>query len=461
LTARLVDRAGELARLDGCWARTLGGQPQLALVWGRRRVGKTFLLSHFVQGKRAVFFGATQQAQAIELRRLHEAVQRDLGAPAADLAGGGFASWEAALRFFAALADAEPLVVVLDEVPYLARSTPGFASVVQVVWDHLRPGTRLMLVLTGSAVGVIEEMLGARAALRGRPTLALRLDPLDPVAARAFLPRLAPSAFLEAYAACGGYPLHLLQWDQQTSAARNLLRLAATPGGLLLEDAAGILREELPESGGYPRILAAIGRGRTRYSEIASDADQRIEHALDVLVRAGFVRRSLPVGAPKGARADYEVGDTYLAFWFGVLYASIPDLEAGQGTSVLRRVEPLWQRHLGAVFEDAARRHARRLVERGALPDDLVVGRWWATTGEPCEVDVLGLRGSRTQLLGEARWQQRPLDGRDLEALRRKAPRVPRAVEQPVYALWGRGGVNVEVTRAGALGFDPAAVLGD
>src|SRR5262245_37672970 len=269
--SRLVDRAGELARLEECWARTLGGAPQLALVWGRRRVGKTFLLSHFVQRKRAVFFGATQQAQAIELRRLHEAVQRDLGAPAADLGGGGFASWEAALRFFAALAGDAPLAVVLDEVPYLARSTPGFASIVQVVWDHLRPGTRLMLILTGSAVGAIEQMIGASAALRGRPTLPLRLDPLDPLAARAFLPHLAPAPFRQPYAACGGYPLHLLAWDEQAGTAENLLALAAMPAGILLEDAAGMLREELSEWGGYARVLAAIGRGRTRYSAIASE----------------------------------------------------------------------------------------------------------------------------------------------------------------------------------------------
>jgi hypothetical protein len=289
----------------------------------------------------------------------------------------------------------------------------------------------------------------------------MRLDPLDLRAARAFLPRLEPAALLEAYAACGGYPLHLLEWDQRAGTRQNLLRLAA-PGGILLEDAAGILREELPELGGYARILAAIGRGRTRYSEIASDAEQRIEHPLDVLVRAGLVRRSLPLGASKGARADYEIGDVYLAFWFGVLYSSIPELEAGQGRAVFSRVEPLWQRHVGAVFEDAARQHAQLLVSQGALPhvpEDVVIGRWWATTGEPCEVDVLGLQGARTILLGEARWQQRPLDTRDLEVLRRKVTRVPRPVDQPVYALWGRGGVTPDVPRAGALGFDITAML--
>jgi len=445
--------------LEHAWGQARDGRPQLTVVWGRRRVGKTFLLSHFSRGKRAVFFGATQQSETVELARLLETVRRDLGEHVADLAGGGFRSWEAALRFFAALSADEPLCVVLDEVPYLARSTEGFASIVQVVWDHLRPGTRLMLAISGSAVGAMEQMVGPNAALRGRPTMQLRLDPLDPLAARPFLAHLAPDQFLEAYAACGGYPLHLLAWDQQLDTAQNLLALAASPGGILLEDAASILREELSDVGGYSRILGAIGRGRTRYSAIASEAQQRIEHPLDVLVASGLVRRALPIGAPKGARPDYEINDPYLSFWFGVLYSNIPEIETRQGESVLVRVSPLWQRHLGAVFEEAARAHARRLVERGELPAGLLVGRWWANSGEPCEVDVLGLLANRTHLLGEARWQQRPLDGRDLAALRRKANRVPQPIDSAIYALWGRGGVTPDVGRAGALGFDLEAVL--
>lgn len=445
--------------LAQAWSEAVAGRPQLVAVWGRRRVGKTFLLSRFVRDKRAVFFGATQQSEAVELTRLADAVRRNLGDPVADLAGGGFGSWEAALRFLAAVAVDEPLAVVLDEVPYLGRSTAGFASIIQVVWDHLRPGTRLMLAITGSAVGAMEHMLGAGTALRGRPTLQLRLDPLDALAARAFLPHLPPASFLEAYAACGGYPLHLLAWDERADRSANLLALAASPGGILLEDAAGMLREELSDIGGYSRVLGAIGRGRTRYSAIASEAQQRIEHPLDVLVAAGFVRKALPLGAPRGARPGYELADPYLAFWFGVLYSSLPEIEARQGPAVLARQETSWQRHLGAVFEEAARAHARRLVVRGDLPSDLVVGRWWASSGEPCEVDVLGLRGNRTHVLGEARWQQRPLDGRDLEALRRKVARVPQPTDAPVYALWGRGGVSPEVLRAGALGFDVGAVL--
>jgi uncharacterized protein len=456
---RLVDRKAEMAMLEGTWERATNERPQLAVVWGRRRVGKTFLLSHFTHDRRAVFFGATQQAETVELVRLVDAARRDLGDRAADLAGSHFASWEAALRFFAALATEEPLIVVLDEVPYLAHSTPGFASIVQAVWDHLPADSKLMLVLTGSAIAMMETMVGAGGALRGRPTLTLRLGPLEPIQAREFLPRLRPAAFIEAYAACGGYPLHLREWDETATTETNLVHLAATPGGILLEDAAGMLAEELPQAGGYPRILAAIGRGRTRFGEIAAESEQRVERPLEILARAGLIAKVTPVGAPKQARPSYEIADPYIAFWFSVLYSDISQIEAGQGTAVIRRRQPEWQRRLGAVFEDAARAHAARLAARGMLPEDLVVGRWWAIRGEPCEVDVLGLRGSRTALLGEARWQRGALGRRDLEQLKRKTARTPRPIEEPLYALWGRGGVQKDITQAHVLGFGPEDML--
>ncbi|HLQ33260.1 MAG TPA: DUF234 domain-containing protein, partial [Chloroflexota bacterium] len=253
--------------------------------------------------------------------------------------------------------------------------------------------------------------------------------------------------------------LHLHEWDQHASAESNLLRLAMSAGGILLEDASGILREELPETGGYAKILAAIGCGRSRYSEIAGLAEQRVDQPLDVLTRTAFVRRAVPVGAPKAATPLYELADVYLAFWFGVLYSEIPQIEAGQGRQVLKRVQPRIETHLGRVFEQAARDHACRLVDKDQLPSDLVVGRWWSSRGPSCEVDVLGLLGSRSYLLGEAKWQSQPLANRDLEALRRKVTYVPKPVDEPVYALWGRGGADPEVKRSGALVFSLEAML--
>lgn len=455
----ILGREAELAELGERWDAARRGEAQLVVLWGRRRVGKTFLLSHFVRDKRAVFFGATQQAEGVELRRFHDAIRRDLGPEATDLAGGGFTDWEGALRFAGALAREHALAVVIDEAPYLTRSTKGFASIVQVVWDHLPPGSRLMLVLTGSAVGTIQSVLGPNGALRGRPTLARRLDPFPAVQARVFLPHLEPTEYLEAYAACGGYPLHLRGWDEEATTEVNLTRLAATSGGILFEDAQSILREELPDVDGYARILAAIGRGCTRRSQIASEAAQRVDHPLDVLIRSGFVRRSVPLGAPRRSRPIYEIDDDYLAFWFSVVYSEVAHVGAGQGRAALKRRRQEWQKHLGRVFEELARDHARRRVAAGAWPEDMVVGRWWSASGPPAEVDVLGLRGSRSALLGEARWQARPLGARDLARLARKLSAVPRPVQEPLLVLWGRGGITEAAETRGAIGFGLSEML--
>ena len=386
---------------------------------------------------------------------MFEAAQRDLGAEVSDLSGGGFASWESALKFLAGQAAKEPLVVAIDEAPYLLQSTPAFPSIVQTVWDRLRTGTKLMLILTGSAVATVEGLMGAGAPLRGRPTERLRLEPLDPWAARRFLPRLSPERFVEAYAVCGGYPLHLLAWNEKATTEENLLRLAGSPGGVLLEDASGMLREELPDVGGYPRVLAAIGRGLTRFSEIASAANQRIERPLEVLLEAGLIQKALPIGAPKGARADYELNDPYLRFWFNVLYADRGLIEGGQGRAVMYRARPRFEAHVGRVFDRLARLHAQRLVEQGELPRDLVIGRWWATSGPPLEIDVLGLRGPRTVLLGEARWQRAPLSRRELHALIKKSERAPRVVDEPLYAFWSRSGATgLEATEARIFDLD-------
>src|SRR5262249_5861867 len=158
--------------------------------------------------------------------------------------------------------------VVIDEATYLMASTPGFGSMIQVVWDRLaaqaRPA-RLGLILTGSVLGLIEDALSHRGALFQRPTLRLALAPFGPAAAWEFAGAPDPVALLEAYAACGGYPLHLDAWDFARSTGDNLLALAGTAGGILLEDGSHLLAG-LADA--HQRVLIAVGEGRSRPSEI-------------------------------------------------------------------------------------------------------------------------------------------------------------------------------------------------
>jgi AAA+ ATPase superfamily predicted ATPase len=441
----IVGRTAELAELNAAWARAVGGRPELAVVWGRRRIGKTFLLSHFAGDKRAVYFTATRQdTDDRQLRRFAGALREQLEEDVRDLVPETFPAWEAALRFVAGLARTEPLLVVLDEAPRLTGGHADFADTVSAVWENHVRNQRLMLVITGSAVAVMEQMLGPQGGLHRRAGVERRMDPFPLAEARAFQPSLAPETFVEAYAACGGYPLHLSRWSPGLSTDDNLRELAFTPGGLLLRDAPDILSEDLDWRGGYERVLTAMAGGARRRSRIAGRAQQRIDYTLDRLRRAGYVRTVRSLGSTGSPDPLYEIADHYLAYWFRVLRDDADLIEGGQGQAVQRRVGGRWQSHLAQVFEAAARDHAGRLVAAGDLPPDTVVGRWWKD--ETVEIDVLGLAGDHPVLVGECRWQAGPLTVRDLGDLQRKAAHLPEPGGAGLtYAFWSRGGPDASL----------------
>ncbi|GAA0731520.1 AAA family ATPase [Dactylosporangium roseum] len=455
-----IGRANELAELATAWDRVVAGAPELAVVWGRRRVGKTYLLTHFAQNKRSVYFTATRQdTDDRQLRRFAEALREQLGDEVADLAPPTFPTWEAALRFVAGIARAEPLLVVLDEAPRLSGGHADFADTVSAVWENHIRNQRLMLVLSGSAVAVMEQMLGPQGGLHRRAGVERRMDPFPLTDARAFLPDLPPADFIQAYAACGGYPLHLRRWSAQRSTDENLDDLAFTPGGLLLRDAPDILSEDLDWRGGYERVLTAMAGGARRRSKIAGRAQQRIDYTLDRLRRAGYVRTVRALGTGGSPDPFYEIADDYLAYWFAVLRDDADLIDGGQGPAVRQRTSGRWQTHLARVFEAAARDHAQRLVAAGTLPSDTVIGRWWKD--ETVEIDVLGLTGDRPVLVGECRWQAKPLTQRDLGDLRRRAAHLASPGSAGLtFAFWSRGGVDETLTNHPEIrSFTPADIV--
>jgi len=460
----LIDRTTELTELQVQWNAVEGGAARLVVVYGRRQVGKTFLLSHFLERVRAtgvtsVFasgFGSASERQ--QLAGLAESLRRDLP-EAAGLVPVSFSAWADALQWLVALARTRPVLAVLDEVPWLVESTPTLPSLLQQAWDRIRMDgrpPRLLLVLCGSAVATMRRLLGGTGALYGRADRELQILPFDLPTAASVLSRSEPEQVIEAYAACGGYPLHLAAWDEDASTEDNLLRLAATSGSLLLRSGQRLLTD-IPHEGGYRRVLHAIGSGADVRAAIGRLADQRTERPLDLLLRTTLVRHRRPLGAPDRTPGRYEIADAYLRFWYDQLWADEELIEGGQGKQILARRRGRWERHLGWVFEEQAREHAVRLAQSGTLPSSAVYGPWWATRGPQAEIDVLGLVGRRTVMVGEAKWDRRPLHSREFAYLMERAKHAPDPVSDLVVAFWSRGGLSSQMH--GALGFTPADMV--
>ncbi|MGH9381245.1 MAG: ATP-binding protein [Thermoanaerobaculia bacterium] len=433
-----VNRESELEALQEWWQRP---GASLALLWGRRRVGKTALLHAFSQGRRTVFHTAAGRPVTDELRLLSEAASRTLEPGLRDLAGRPFLDWDDALEFLAGVAE-EPLLLVLDEFPELVARTPELPGILRAFWDRARSRTHLRVLLCGSAVRSMTAMQEERAPLYGRFDLALHLRPFRPHEAAPMLRRLPPADRALVFGLVGGVPLYLAWWDQGMSLRENLLRLACTPGGQLLTEGQLVLATEGDTSDLSSLVLRAIAAGRTRYAEIAQAVKAEPARTLERLIELGLVERMVPVTEREGRtrRRMYRLADNFLAFWLGVLDRYRSAIERGLGREVVATLIKDLDDYMGERWEAAFRQHLIHLAVAGELGADIVdIGRFWRDS-PPTEIDAVVLAGRRREavLVGEAKWAKRIDAARAVRQLELKAAALPRRAPELRYAVAAR-----------------------
>ena len=410
-------------------------------------MGKTALLQHFAADLPAVFHtGAGRPAEA-ELAALSRAAAPVLRHSTRDLAARPFADWEDAFETLAAAARSRRLLLVLDELPALEKTSPGLPSLIRAIWDRLQSQTKLKLLMCGSAVRVMEAMQEERSPLYGRLDLSLMLHPFGPHEAASMLPALRPAQRALVWGLVGGVPLYLRWWDQSASVRTNLLRLACTPGGQLLTEGQLVLATE-GEAGDLARqTLYAIASGRTKFNEIEQAVRADPGRTLERLVSLRLVERVVPVTEDprRTRRRIYGIADNFLAFWLGLLDRYRPEIERGLGESILPVLLESLDDHMGGPWEAAFRDHLRRLASRGELGEGVVaVGPFWTGAADPGEIDAVALAGRSKEavLIGEAKWRKR-VDARRIRGdLERKAARLPRLADAPGYAICAREGVD-------------------
>jgi AAA+ ATPase superfamily predicted ATPase len=379
-----IGRQRELAFLEELHA---SGKPELFVLYGRRRVGKTELLQQFCRGRRAVYFLAAQVREKDNLRAFRAALSEGLDDPLADSVE--LPSWSAALAFAAERAKGERLVVVLDEFPYLCEASRGLPSEVQRFWDTRGKTSTLMLVLCGSQVSFMErEVLAERSPLFGRRTGQRRLEALEPAETLAFFPRWAVRERLIAYAILGGMPAYLGRFDDRLPLLENVLKETLRPEAYLFDEVQFLLRSELTNPATYNSILAAVAQGAGKVGEIALEVGVDSTTAnkyLHVLRELRLVEREVPLTDPdplRSRRGTYRIADRFLAFHFRHIQPHLSLIHAGRGGRVLERlIQPDLARLYDEARVDLVLAHLRReaaeivgeeIVETGRAPGRFV-----------------------------------------------------------------------------------------
>ena len=460
-----INRQTELQLLEERYA---SNQAEFFVLYGRRRVGKTELLTQFCQDKRHVFFVADLDAEPVLRAALSAAVNAELLGPEA--ASAVYPSWQDIFLLLAHHARSERLVVVLDEFTYLVDAHPPLASTLQRVWDRDLAHSKLMLILCGSYVGMMEKaVLGYRAPLYGRRTAQYLLDPLCFHDARRFFPAYDLADQVRAFAIFGGIPAYLRVISASQPLLANVGQQVLTRGTFLYDEARFLLQQELREPRNYFAVLEAIASGRTRLNEIkqASSLDG-VTAYLNTLQGLRLVERTVPVTESqphKSRRGLYRLRDQFFRFWFRFVHPNRTLLEQGGAQIALDTlIAPRLDSFVAPVFEQICRQFLWRLGLASELPFlPLRIGGWWRANEEIDAVVV----GQDDALLVECKWTSRPIGVDILRRLERKASLVNRELDarRLFFGLCARSGFTPQVEEEAAqrddlLIFDLPRIVG-
>lgn len=446
-----VDRKEELSFLNNLLTRNRPGPAQLALMFGRRRVGKSELLLQWAAQSglpytywEVVKESATQQRSRLMAKLLNVPVQ---SAPV-------YRSWMELWDAAAPLLRGKRYILIIDELPYAVDADSAMLSALQNAWDQYFQKSEVAIVLCGSHVRVMETLFSRQSPLFGRMTGQWHLEPLPFSSLAEFFPKWDADARVAAYAILGGIPAYLNWLDPKLDLIGNIRQVMLNPGSIFLAEPAFLLYDEVREPNSYLAILKALGGGAHTLTEISDRAfipTKSVNFYLNTLQELRLVERRLPVTQSKDQRARsksgrYHLSDPYFRFYFQFLepFLSSAPFDVEQVIEAVRRN---LRSFVGvSAFEELARRWVFTQGKVGQLPfiPDEIGSHWSGRV----QVDVVALNWKTHDiLLGECKWGADRVDRQVIrELIEHKTPLVLRDLPnfgegwQVHYALFARNG---------------------
>jgi len=395
---------------------------EFAVIYGRRRVGKTTLIREFIKDKRALFFAASESTASNNLLSLSRCIGGKKNAPV-------FTDYENALTSVFELAEKERLIFVIDEFPYLAGAYRGISSLLQILIDHKKEHSQLMLILCGSSMSFMEnQVLGYQSPLYGRRTAQFKVLPFTFFESLPFFGDFEPIDKAVLYGATGGVPEYLSKVNPQKTVRENTIDLFFTPSGLFFEEPSNLIKQELREPSTYNVVIEAIASGASRLNEIATKCrieSNKCAKYLASLISLGLISKEYPFGETANKKSIYKLEDFMFRFWYRFVFPNMSAITAALGAAVYdNEVEGQLNAYMGLIFEEICKQWLFEMAKRGSLPFFIGnLGRWWGTnptTRAQEEIDIMAVHKSNA-LFAECKWKNADVGMDVYHELKRKS----------------------------------------
>ncbi|MCL2031770.1 MAG: ATP-binding protein [Methanomassiliicoccaceae archaeon] len=420
-----------------------------AVIYGRRRVGKTSLINEFIRrdNKKAIQFTATENTNAVNLSNFSKSIFSVFPRPPSL---GGLPSWEGAFDYIVEQAKEEKIILAIDEYPYLVKAYPPLSSEIQRYIDLTLQDIDIMLILCGSSMSFMEnQVLGYESPLYGRRTAQYKIRPLDYYDSAEFFEGTSQEDKLLGYAVTGGIPLYLNIVSEGDTVAAGIEEAFFATDGFLFEEPYNLLKQELREPAVYNAIIGTIAGGSTKLNEIADKIKEdksKVAKYISTLIDLGILEREVSMFAKNSRTGVYRIKDNMYRFWYRFVWDNIGLVESEHTHIYKEKVEPFIPDFMGHVFEDVCVQYLTRLNAKGRLPFTFdSIGRWWGgnpVTKKETEIDVVASSGNK-MIVGECKWKSKETGVDVYRDLRNKAAMF--ADKDIYYFIFSKSGFTKEL----------------
>jgi len=388
---RFIDRKRQMHLLKKAWN---SDSPQFIVIYGRRRIGKTRLITEFIEGKNGIFYIAEDENPKSQRKELKEHIAAYLDDDF--LKNNEFESWKSFFEYLKKVLPKEKkFYLAIDEFSYMVRSEKTIVSTLQKFWDTFLSKTNISLILSGSLFGLMEEkVLSNSSPLYGRRTRDILLQHMSFEDSTEFL-EMHFEDKIKTYMSIGGVPEYLLKARDHKEYNGFVMNEFLNKDGYFYREPYFILSQEFKTIKTYFSIIEAISKGNTRPTEIANHCgieSKNIYPYLENLIRLSFVERQVPI-TMENRSGIYQIKDVFFDFWFNFVHRYREKIER----DLTIHEEDDYNTYFGKRFEGLVR---DQLFHQ--FFDYPSVGRWWF---KDTEIDIVAVDEERKEIMfGECKW---------------------------------------------------------
>ena len=404
-----IGREKELKQLNAefsSWKRKTA-----VLVYGKRRVGKSTLLSEAAKSFEGVVINHMCVTSTFEgnMELIYRSVSEGLGLPNIR-----FGSLFEMMDYLKTLD--KKILLIIDEYPYLGRTKKKneVDSYMQAVIDRLPENVKL--VLCGSYITVMKELLKEGNPLFGRFSLIQHIRDFDYLDAAKFYPDLSVRDKVAFYAVFGGSPYVLENLDTALTIRENIERLLLPETGLVRSHIENVMLKEIQKTFDA-RIMEILGNGKKRYSEIrdkiANSETGLLDKQLKILLDMETIQKTDPINRRNDKKKQfYEIVDNLMRLYFTFIFGKAGTIaRIGEEQFFNRNIDAALEQFVSRRLEGIALQYFHRAAMRGLFPDIDDFGSYWyddPATKTSGEFDCVIRRGEQYDFY-ECKYFDRPM----------------------------------------------------